>query len=445
LEHLDDALGRIGWALNDGALNLSENPAVPHRERKSGGLKRGELIRTAFDTYKVERQVGAGGSGIVYEALDTEAARFAIKVLDVAKAGATRLKRFKNETNFCLKNTHKNIIRVLGTGLTDAGAVFYVMPLYQRTLRDLMGGIRSADVLSLYGQILDGVEAAHLQGIWHRDLKPENILYSPADHALVVADFGIAHFEEEELLTAVETKPGERLANFLYAAPEQKVRGRTVDQKADIYALGLILHEMFSNEVPLGTGHRKVADAAPEFAYLDPLIELMRNQEPTRRPSIGEVKQELIARGHQFIERQRLNAMKKEIVPESKITDSIVANPIRLTGKEDYRNGILILKLNQSVNKEWVACFQHRATRFDGNVSSAVVSFEKDRVKIIVPEHFLQQGVRFVQDYLTPANEDYAAQVKRDHLEKIKRRNLALQTKISQEEARQRILEKIKI
>jgi hypothetical protein len=289
----------------DQTLKPSEDPSVPHLASKSMGLKRGEVIRTAFDVYTVERQVGAGGSGVVYEVVNTEAARFAVKVLDISRAGGARVKRFKNEMNFCLRNHHRNIIRVLGTGLTDADAVFYVMPFYPRTLRDLMGGIKPADVLPLYGQILDGVEAAHLQGIWHRDLKPENILYSPDDHALVVADFGIAHFEEEELLTAVETKPGERLANFLYAAPEQRSRGRTVDQKADVYALGLMLHEMFSDEVPLGTGHGKVADAAPEFAHLDPLIELMRNQEPARRPSIGEVKQELIARGHQFIERQR--------------------------------------------------------------------------------------------------------------------------------------------
>jgi serine/threonine protein kinase len=409
------------------------------------GLKRGEVIRTAFDVYTVERQVGAGGSGVVYEVVDTEAARFAIKVLDISRAGAARLKRFKNETNFCSRNHHRNIIRVLGTGLTDASAMFYVMPFYPRTLRDLMGGIRLADVLPLYGQILDGVEAAHLHGIWHRDLKPENILYSPDDHALVVADFGIAHFEEEELLTAVETKPGERLANFLYAAPEQKTRGRSVDQKADVYALGLMLHEMFSDEVPLGTGHQKVADAAPEFAYLDPLIELMRNQEPARRPSIGEVKQELIARGHQFIERQRLNVMKKEVVPESEISDSIVADPIRLIGKEDYRNGTLTLKLNQPVNQEWVACFQQRATRFNANVSSAVVSFDRDRVKIIVSEHFLQEGVRFLKDYLPPANEDYTAQVKRQHIDEIRRRNLALQSRVAQEEARQRVLEKVKI
>jgi len=409
-------------------------------------LKKGAVLKNAFDTYTIQKQRGAGGSGVVYEVLDSENSAYAIKILDTRKANTTRLKRFKNEINFCSRNTHKNIIQILGTGVTETDATFYVMPLYSCTLRELMSKrINTGAVLPIFGQILDGVEAAHLQGVWHRDLKPENILYSLTSEALVVADFGIAHFEEEDLLTAVETKPDERLANFLYAAPEQKIRGKNVDSKADIYALALMLHEMFTGDVPLGTGHRKVADVAPDFAYLDALIDLMRSQDPSQRPSVGDVKRELIARGHQFVDLQRLNDMKKEVVPESEISDRLIADPIRLVEKIDYRNGTLTLRLNQPVNEKWVACFQTRATRFSANVSSAIVSFQGDRANIIVPEHFLQEGVRFVQDYLPTANEEYATQVKREHLKEIERRRTALRSEIVQEEARQRILGKINI
>ena len=73
------------------------------------------------------------------------------------------------------------------------------MPLYSGTLRELMArDITPERILIYFGQILDGAEAAHLQGVWHRDLKPENILFSESANKLVVADFGIAHFEEEE-------------------------------------------------------------------------------------------------------------------------------------------------------------------------------------------------------------------------------------------------------
>src|SRR5579859_1037360 len=179
------------------------------------GYKKGETLRTAFETYTIEKQRGAGGSGEVYEVRDVESAVFAAKILDPGKVTTTRLKRFKNEIHFCAKSTCPNIVQVLASGVSEKGATFYVMPLYAGTLRDLISrGIAPSAVLPYFGQILDGMEAAHLLGVWHRDVKPENILFSEVSNTLVVADFGIAHFEEEELLTAVETKNHERLANF---------------------------------------------------------------------------------------------------------------------------------------------------------------------------------------------------------------------------------------
>lgn len=409
-------------------------------------LKKGTVLKTAFDIYTIQKQRGSGGSGVVYEAQDSGNSACAIKVIDISRASTSRLKRFKNEITFCTRKVHKNVIQVLDSGRSEGDASFYVMPLYSCTLRDLVTkGIKPDAVLPLFDQILDGVEAAHLQGVWHRDLKPENILCSPPQGNVVVADFGIAHFEEEELLTAVETKSDERLANFLYAAPEQKIRGRSVDSKADVYALGLMLHEMFTGDVPLGTGHRKIAEIAPVFAYLDTLIDSMRSQAPSQRPSVGDIKRELIARGNQFVELQRLNDLKKQVVPESEISDRLIADPIRVVDKLDYRNGILKLKLNQPVNQKWIGCFEARATRFSANMSSAMVSFNGDQAEIIVTEHFIQEGVRFVQDYLPLANEDYATQMKQEHLKEIERRRAALRSNIAQEEARRKILDRIKL
>ena len=68
-----------------------------------------------------------------------------------------------------------------------------------------------------------------------------------------------------------------------YAAPEQRIAGKAVDQPADIYALGLILNEMFTGEIPQGAGFRKIKDAAPDFAYLDELVDLMMQQQPEQR------------------------------------------------------------------------------------------------------------------------------------------------------------------
>jgi hypothetical protein len=137
--------------------------------------------------------------------------------------------------------------------------------------------------------------------------------------------------------------------------------------------------------------------------------------------------------------------MTKEVVPESEINDPIVADPIRLVGTHDYRDGILTLKLNQPVNDIWDACFRKRATRFSGNMSSAFVSFHRDELSIRVTEHSLQEGLRFVKDYIPLANEEYAALIKREHTQAVEQRRTALRNKIAQEEARQRFLQKVNI
>jgi len=154
--------------------------------------------------------------------------------------------------------------------------------------------IERPKILPIFSQILDGVEAAHGQNVIHRDLKPENILFDRASETPVIADFGIAHFEEEDLFTAVETNDGRRLANFEYAAPEQCKRGKRVDHRADIYALGLILNEMFTAALARGTNYKTIASVAPQYGYLDELVSRMLCNDPADRPqTVAVVKEEI--------------------------------------------------------------------------------------------------------------------------------------------------------
>ena len=419
------------------------NTAKPG-SKKGGGAK---VFTSPFDDYEVVRQIGCGGAGIVFEVKDSAGSRLALKAMDGAKASRKKVKRFKNEIQFCYRVSSKYIVRVLDFGRTDDGSLFYVMPLYPSTLRVRMNaGINKSEVLPFYSQILDGVEAAHLLGVCHRDIKPENLLCDAETSGLVLADFGIARFKEEDLHTIVNTGGDERLANFAYAAPEQRFAGKEVDHRADIFALGLLLNEMFTRSIPQGTGFQRIISVAPEFGYLDDLVDLMIQQQPDRRPgSVSKLKEELIGRGHQFVELQRLDEAKKQVVPESEINDPLVADPIRLVDKEDYSNNTLILKLNRSVNDVWVACFQKRATRFSSNVSSAMVSFRGDRVNIVVNEHFLSEGVNFVKEYIAAANEEYAAHVKREHQRELEQRRAEQRSRISRQEARIRALQKVQI
>jgi serine/threonine protein kinase len=251
-------------------------------------------VSTSYETYTIRKQIGQGVNGFVYQVTNSSGAEFALKLLDPRTATEEKRKRFRNELGFCERNNHKNIITVVDRGLFE-NAPFYVMHCYGGSLRDLIRNpIEHQKVLPVFSQILDGVEAAHLQRVIHRDLKPENILFDQASETPVIADFGIAHFEEEDLLTAVETNDRGRLANFEYAAPEQCKRGQRVDHRADIYALGLILNEMFTGAVARGTNFKTITSIAPQYSYLDELVSQMLCNNPTDRPqTVGAVKRHL--------------------------------------------------------------------------------------------------------------------------------------------------------
>ncbi len=320
-------------------------------------------FRSAFGVYKAIKRMGEGGAGTVFEATDETGAHVAVKVLDPAKASKEKLKRFKNEILFGSTPRHENIVRVLDHGLvTLAGeeSLFYVMPLYEATMRDLLRkGVSPPEALRLYSTLLDGIEAAHLLGVVHRDIKPENVLYDGSRKSLVVADFGIAHFEQEELYTLVETRPDARLANFLYAAPEQRTRGQTVDKTADVYALGLMLNELFTGDVPQGTGYQQIANVHSDFAYLDSVVDAMiRHRSQERLGSVDAVKQRFIGERANYISRQKLDQLTKTVVPDTEVDDPLVRDPIRLVDFDVHDSGVR-LRLSLQPNQQWIELYRH--------------------------------------------------------------------------------------
>jgi hypothetical protein len=265
-------------------------PTTPKKEKL-------ERFRSAFGEYAVGSIVGEGGTGRVFESAGEDGRKLAVKCLLPANLTSVRSKRFKDEIGFCMRNTHPNLITALDWGLVEVEGQevpFYVMPLYSSTLRKLMqSGIEHVKILSLFTQVLDGIEAAHRDAVWHRDLKPENILYESDADRLVIADFGIAHFSEPLLRTLIETGSEERLANFKYAAPEQRTK-KEVNDRADVYALGLILNEMFTGELIQGTRPKLIGSVARGYSYLDDIVDRMVRQSPDERPSISQVRAALV-------------------------------------------------------------------------------------------------------------------------------------------------------
>jgi serine/threonine protein kinase len=248
-------------------------------------LKNPINLQTTFGEYTLSEIIGEGGAGRVYGGEDSLAVPIAVKVL--TGAGADKRRRFRNEMGFLQRNRHPNVVEVFDNGFAQHAALtgpFYVMHRYDGSLRDLIkAGIDPAIALRYFIQVMDGVECAHLKGVVHRDLKPENVLYSKSGANLLVADFGVASFVEEALITQVETGPQQRLANFVYAAPEQRTGGQQISEAADIFALGLMLNEMFTGRVPHGASPMLVGNVRPEMAYLDALID--RIDPPRSRPT----------------------------------------------------------------------------------------------------------------------------------------------------------------
>jgi serine/threonine protein kinase len=409
------------------------------------------IFETTGNAYTSDGTAREGGTARVLRVTDSEGKRWALKCLKPDHATTTRTKRFLNELEFCRRFPHPNVVQVVDEGfVTQSGkkCPFYVMPYYPQTLRDLISkGIPHNRILPVFSTILNGVESAHLQGVWHRDLKPENVLCENDGQGLVVADFGIAHFAQEELYTLVETRQHDRLANFLYSAPEQRLRGKEVDHRADIFALGLMLNEMFTNHVPQGEDYPRIGTVAPQFAYLDEIVEKMVQHAREKRPnSIDEIKLTLTARGNEFLSRQKLDTLRRTVVPSSTVTHPLIQNPIQVEDV-DIRGDTLVAILNQDPSPDWIRVFVHpRAMSYIAGTEPANWRFigKEAGVRIGHAEGQAKQVLNNFRDYVRSANALYKEALENAARELEEAEKRGLQQRIAEEERRQRMLKNLK-
>ncbi|MGH7529232.1 MAG: protein kinase domain-containing protein, partial [Gemmatimonadales bacterium] len=205
------------------------------------------------DRYRLEREIGRGGMGLVYLAHDLKHGRnVALKVLRPELAQSLGGDRFLREIRISARLNHPNILTLIDSG--SAGEfMYYVLPYVEgESLRDRLARetqLPLEEALRITREAADALAYAHEQGVVHRDIKPENILFE-AGHA-VVADFGIAR--------AVSEAGGERLTDSgiavgtpAYMSPEQAMGGSAVDARTDIYSLAAVLYEMLAGAPPYG-------------------------------------------------------------------------------------------------------------------------------------------------------------------------------------------------
>ncbi|HEX3920061.1 MAG TPA: serine/threonine-protein kinase [Caulobacteraceae bacterium] len=383
-------------------------------------LKTPVVLSTAFADYSLTDLIGEGGAGRVYGATDERGAPVAVKLL--TNASSDKRRRFKNEIAFLSRNQHANIVTVTDHGVASAGPItgpFYVMRRFTGNLRQLMErGLPQGRPLRLFSQVLDGVEAAHMLGVTHRDLKPENVLHDESGDQLAVADFGVASFTEDQLATLVETGAGQRLANFQYAAPEQRTRGRTVMQSADVYALGLILNELFTGEVPHGTDFKTIASVDPDFGFLDAVVLQMIKQSHTERPqNIQGVKALIERHGSEALSRQKLSRINNTVIKAEEIDEPLANDPPILVGAE-WKGNVLRLTLDRPVNHEWIQSLQNMGSySCVMGIEPHSFAFNGQYVTVSVMEHSVQQVINYFKAWLPNATN-----VLRQRLEQNSRR-----------------------
>ena len=212
----------------------------------AAGLQSGAILA---GRYEILQALGEGGMGTVYKARDRELDRLvALKVIrpDLARNPAI-IQRFKQELILARQVTHRNVVRIFDLGEAD-GVKFITMEFIEgKDLRSLLlehKKFSPEEAAEIIRQVCLALDTAHTEGVIHRDLKPQNIMRD-AQGRIVVMDFGLARSLESDGMT----QTGALIGTMEYMSPEQGL-GQELDQRSDLFTLGLIFYELLSGQVP---------------------------------------------------------------------------------------------------------------------------------------------------------------------------------------------------
>ena len=254
-------------------------------------------LRDAVPGFRVEAQLGRGGMGAVFRARQLDLDRdVAIKFIAEREDDPAFGERFEREARTMARLNHPNIVTVHSHGRTVGGHAFIVMEYVPGgDLAQLIaaGRIPEAVALGVVEQVCSALAYAHEQGCVHRDIKPGNILLD-AKGRVKVADFGLVKVLGESAAAAALTVTGFGVGTPLYAAPEQTKPGAPVDHRADIYALGVMLYEMLTGEVPRGIFQKPSAKSGTLVRWDGIIVRAMDAQPERRFASTGDISRELV-------------------------------------------------------------------------------------------------------------------------------------------------------
>jgi serine/threonine-protein kinase len=229
---------------------------------KAGLDRASSLSNQILDArYQVMKKLGEGGMSYVYLAKEISSDdTVAIKVLSPRLASdKSSVERLRREAGLAMRLDHPNVCRILRLGESEDGLIYLVMPFLKGELlsdREVRGGPMDISLgVTLLKQMCAGLHHAHELQIIHRDLKPENVMLVPDEgnggtsERAVIMDFGLAKERRADPAIAKLTATGIILGTPEFMSPEQ-IRGKPLDARSDIYALGIVAFEMFTGKLP---------------------------------------------------------------------------------------------------------------------------------------------------------------------------------------------------
>lgn len=234
---------------------MSFAPITPSAELASAPVKPGQIIA---DRYLVGRVLGEGGMGIVCAGTHVRLGTpVAIKLIHSALTGNEEvMQRFANEARAAATLKGEHIARVFDAGQLPSGEPFLVMEQLEGTCLeqhlDAQGCLAQSEVVAIVLQVCEGLAEAHATGLVHRDIKPANLFLTrrpSGELSVKILDFGIAKHRARQDQLAL-TDPGKRLGSPSYMSPEQMLAPASVDERADIWSLGVLLFELLTGRLP---------------------------------------------------------------------------------------------------------------------------------------------------------------------------------------------------
>lgn len=297
------------------------------------------MARRQLSEFERGEQIGAGTVGTIFHADDRKTGQHvALKLLN---PGATNdplvRQRFEREILILKRLDHANIVKYFDSGETD-GQLFYTMEFVEgRTLKDVLsyrGQLTWQEATECGWQVCSALQHAHNHGVIHRDLKPAN-LYLSKDGSVKLGDFGIAR----DMGASQITDHGMTVGSYMYMSPEQ-IRGETVSELTDLYALGCLLYEMLTGSPPFtGSSFAQIFDqhlnapvptvqglAADCPESIDTLVRVLLDKNPAGRPLSAREAQGTLAQTYFDKTKINLREMFEERLGTAGVQELVVSN-----------------------------------------------------------------------------------------------------------------------